>query len=380
MTTALKAARQRMTDTMVEEEALQSVHWIDAFRSVPRETFVPRFTIGYGNEARVYEQNDAGYPEATYTDTSLVTRWDSGGSPISSSSAPSLMARMLEAFTPAAGSVLEIGTGTGYNCALLCHRFGADQVVSVDIDPELTANAREKLAALGYAPNIVTGDGTAGHPDRAPYGGILATCGVDRIPPAWLRQVCPGGIIVTNIGSGIVRLTVDDAHNAAGGFLSDAAKFMRARPAPEHVTEKASTYTKLIARGAGPRLTARLPEHPEGAAAVLRELVHAEALEISLNQPEVVAMSLIPAEGTTVRGLVHPPTGSWARITSTEENNVEVVHVGALDLWAERISLLGGWINAGRPGPDQYGLTVTADGVHTLWRGDGKQLSWVLPD
>lgn len=379
MTTALEDARKRMTDTMREKGALKSPHWIGAFRSVPRETFVPRFTIGHGKDARVYEQRDAEYPEATYRDTSLVTRWDSGGSPISSSSTPSLMARMLEAFTPDTGPVLEIGTGTGYNCALLCHHFGANRVVSVDVDPELTANAQEKLAALGYEPTIITGDGTDGHPGRAPYGGILATCGVDRIPPEWLRQVRPGGIIVTNIGSGIARLTVDDEHNAAGGFLPDSAKFMRARPTPGHVTEKAAKYTKLIARGTGRQLTAQLPEHPEGSAALLRELVHAEALEISLNQHEVVAMTLTPAEGAKIHGLMHPPTGSWARVTLAEQNTVEVMHDGPLDLWTERISLLSGWLAAGRPSPENYRLSVDVHGRHSLHRAGAVGDAWHFP-
>lgn len=65
----------------------------------------------------------------------------------------SLMARMLEALDVRDGDrVLEIGTGTGYNAALLCHRVGSHNVVSIDIDPALIAAARSRLASLGHHP------------------------------------------------------------------------------------------------------------------------------------------------------------------------------------------------------------------------------------
>ena len=76
---------------------------------------------------------------------------------------PSLMARMLEALDVRDGHrVLEIGTGTGYNAALLCHRLGACNVVSIDIDPTLIVATRKRLAGLGHHPTLVVGDGTAG--------------------------------------------------------------------------------------------------------------------------------------------------------------------------------------------------------------------------
>jgi SAM-dependent methyltransferase len=88
----------------------------------------------------------------------------------SSSTMPSLMARMLEALDVRDGHrVLEIGTGTGYNAALLCHRLGPRNVVSIDIDPTLVAAARSRLADLGYHPTLVAGDGTTGAVQHGPY-------------------------------------------------------------------------------------------------------------------------------------------------------------------------------------------------------------------
>jgi protein-L-isoaspartate O-methyltransferase len=89
------------------------------------------------------------------------------------------MARVLEDLELADGMrVLEVGTGTGYNAALLSHRLGAQHVHSVDIHPCLIAAARNRLANLGYHPRLAAVDGTAGWPDHAPYDRIIATCSV----------------------------------------------------------------------------------------------------------------------------------------------------------------------------------------------------------
>src|SRR5205807_4637125 len=107
----------------------------------------------------------------------------------SSSSAPSLMASMLDALAVAEGHrVLEIGTGTGYNAALLCHRLGADNVTSVDVDAGLVDRAGQRLAALGYRPNVVAADGGAGCPEDAPFDRIIATVALPRVPAAWIEQ------------------------------------------------------------------------------------------------------------------------------------------------------------------------------------------------
>ena len=73
---------------------------------------------------------------------------------------PGIMAVMLEALQVSDGHrVLEIGTGTGYNAALLCHRLGAGRVSTVDIDESLSETARESLASCGYHPTCVAADG-----------------------------------------------------------------------------------------------------------------------------------------------------------------------------------------------------------------------------
>lgn len=351
---------------MASGGALQSDAWREAFNTVPREVFVPRFSLHTDSGQQTFEIGDPGFVEAVYTDTSLVTRRDAAGGPTSSSSAPSLMARMLEAFdVPEGGRVLEVGTGTGYNAALLCHRFGDDHIVTVDIDSTLTYRARQRLAEIGYHPTVITGDGTTGSAEHAPFSGILATCGVHRLPVAWRQQVRPGGIIVVNIGTGIACLKLGQDHGATGRFLPDSAEFMVARPTAESTAIRANPYTDLIVKAPadGWRSVSRanLPGDPDD---FLTEMVLPEALELTLHQPDVLGMILHFDD--PIHGLVHPPTNSWARITQSD-TALLVEYGGPRDLWAERDRLLRRWIEAGRPGPGSYGLTVKPDGEHQLW-------------
>ncbi|MEU9609504.1 methyltransferase domain-containing protein [Streptomyces sp. NPDC048057] len=366
-------ARRRLADTLTAEGMLtEGSPWYEAFATVPREIFVPRFTLSGPDGRRAVEPGDADYLDAVYTDTTLTIRHDDAGTPISSSSQPSVMARMLEAFAvPADARILEIGTGTGYNTALLCHLLGAVQVTTIDVDPELTATARLRLADIGHHPTVVTGDGTQGHLAGAPYDGILATCGVDRLPIAWTRQVRPGGTIVTNIGNGVVRLTVDQDGTAEGRFLPDDAMFMRARPAPDHTAPAAGQFTGLIMKETGTRREMGIPVPAD-------EVIHTLAHEVWMLQHDVLSMSFETDPATLVHGLVHPSSGSWARITPQAGDRVTVEHGGARDLWTERLDLAVQWAAAHRPRPGVYTLTIGSCGTHTLRRTGTSPVYWTF--
>lgn len=105
--------------------------------------------------------------------------------------------------------VLEVGTGSGYQAAILAE-MGAD-VHTIEIVPSLAASARERLARLGYrGVEVVTGDGYEGIESRAPFDAILVTAGASHVPPALVRQLAPGARMVIPVGEAgsIQQLTV----------------------------------------------------------------------------------------------------------------------------------------------------------------------------
>jgi protein-L-isoaspartate(D-aspartate) O-methyltransferase len=148
---------------------------LDAFARVPRHLFLPDVEL-----------------DAVYADDAIVTH-DEGGIPTSSSSQPSLMARMLDRLDVAPGQrVLEIGAGTGYNAALLA-ALGAE-VTSVELQPEVAEAARAHLAAAGLAAEVVTGDGAS--PPAGPFDRIIATAGLWELPEPLVAALADGGVLV----------------------------------------------------------------------------------------------------------------------------------------------------------------------------------------
>ncbi|MBT2458504.1 methyltransferase domain-containing protein [Streptomyces sp. ISL-86] len=246
-----QAAHAAQVRELTAAGVLDDPRWRAAFSAVPRHAFVPYYWIGRGagHERMWCEDPDperrARWLRGVYTDTPLATRLRDGEL-VSSSSQPSLMAKMLDALAVRDGdNVLEIGAGTGYNAALLCHRLGDEHVTTVDLDEEITESARAHLAALGYHPAVITGDGARGCPARAPFDRILVTCTLPLIPLAWLGQCRPGARILAPLSTGLIALTVRDAEFAEGRFLHTSAYFVPLRGA----TAAASAATPGVPYG-----------------------------------------------------------------------------------------------------------------------------------
>ncbi|MFI1207470.1 methyltransferase domain-containing protein [Streptomyces sp. NPDC020802] len=209
--------------------------WRDAFESVPRHLFVPYYYVGAlgGYERRWGEdpipRRREDWVRGAYLDAPLATRVRDGEL-LSSSSQPSLMAKMLTELEVRDGdAVLEIGAGTGYNAALLSHRLGDDLVTTVDLDAEITESARRHLAAAGHHPTVVTCDGARGCPERAPFDRVIATCTLSAIPRTWLAQCRPGARILAPFATGLIALRVRDTGHAEGRFLHTSAYFVPLR-------------------------------------------------------------------------------------------------------------------------------------------------------
>src|SRR6185295_2540938 len=180
---------------------------------------------------------DAGLAGA-YRDEALVTALlpdgHGGRAAVSSSTQPSLMVGMLDALDLGDHPrVLEIGTGTGYNAALMCHVLGDAAVHSVDVDPVLVDTARARLDSLGHHPLLAVGDGRAGLPSHAPYDRIIATCAFPAVPWAWAEQVVDGGLVLVDVKvallAGSLVLLRRTSNRLEGNFLPSWAGFMAVR-------------------------------------------------------------------------------------------------------------------------------------------------------
>lgn len=214
---------------------IPSVVWVDApstdgFVAVSRENDEPRWRALVNADEPIITQVDDG-----------TTPHDSIGlQPSSSCSQPSLVADMLDALDVHEGHrVLEVGTGTGWNAALLNSRVGErGHVVSVEVDPDLADTARRSLTRAGYAPSVITADGTKGYPPEAPYDRLIATASVRVVPHAWIAQTRSGGLVATPWGTDycngtLIRLDVWEDGSASGRCGTSIA-FMRVRDQRRH--------------------------------------------------------------------------------------------------------------------------------------------------
>ncbi|MBI3688207.1 MAG: hypothetical protein HY241_12885 [Actinobacteria bacterium] len=252
-----RARARRLVDDLTDQGLLADPRWRSAFEAVPRHVFVPRYhgEDGLPVDGANPEQRDA-WLDAVYADSTLVTQvapvpgtdllWST-----SSSTMPSLMARMLELLDVSDNDrVLEIGTGSGYNAALLCHRLTDTHIASIDLDPTLIADAQERLATLGYRPHLVAGDGAAGIPGTTRHDRIIATCAVPAIPPAWITQLAPDGLIVADvrgeIASSLVVLRRTNRQTVRGRFLAHPGHFMWLRAEVGNPLRDGGTYETVL--------------------------------------------------------------------------------------------------------------------------------------
>lgn len=186
------ALRAAMAEELRQMGALRSDPVERAFRVVPRHLFSP----------------EAPLMEAYGVNRSVVVKRDDDGMALSTVSAPSMQANMLEQTEVQPGMrVLEIGSG-GVNAAMLAELVGAEgHVTTVDIDADVTERARRGLSESGYDQvRVVCADAEHGVADQAPYDRILVTVGVWDIPPAWLDQLVEGGRLIVPLRlQGVMR-------------------------------------------------------------------------------------------------------------------------------------------------------------------------------
>lgn len=194
----------RLVDELRDGGRIRSQAIERAFRAVQRHRFLREFSLWDPETSKpVPVEFDPKEPSddalrTIYSDQALGTRFREG-MPTSSSSQPSIMADMLEALAPEPRMrVLEIGTGTGYNAALLAEIVGKHGLVAtLDIDADISADAEGPLENANYEQvRVLARDGAEGLPEASPFDRILATVGCPDVAPAWHEQLAEGGRLV----------------------------------------------------------------------------------------------------------------------------------------------------------------------------------------
>ncbi|MFF0264696.1 methyltransferase domain-containing protein [Kribbella sp. NPDC004536] len=348
--------REQLAKDLVADGGVTSEAWKAAFAAVPRHVFVPRFYRQTpGEQPAVDRSTPDAWLRGVYSNQLLVVSPDVK----SSSTVPSLMAAMLEALDPQDGQrVLEIGTGTGYNAALLSHRLGDSNVVSVDIAADLVNAAQTHLASSGYRPTLGIGDGADGWAAGAPYDGIIATCAPNRVPDAWLDQTRPGGRIVTPIATGVAVVDVDPGRTGEGRFLPVPAYFMPLRPTPKP-TDLGSQIADIASATA-----------PTRATDVDDKIWFDDDFRFVLAAalPGLRFLSKLPSGITIFTHL----DGSWARV-----DNGTVAQAGDQQIWNAVEAAYEQWDHLGRPTREQFSIAVKPDSQHI--RLEGRGFEWALP-
>ncbi|MBI3962511.1 MAG: protein-L-isoaspartate(D-aspartate) O-methyltransferase [Deinococcus sp.] len=192
-----ETARQAMVENQIVSRGVQDARVLEAMRTVPRHQFVSpdRAALAYGD-----------YPlEIGFGQTI---------------SQPYVVAYMTELLQPQPEQVmLEIGTGSGYQAAVLAELVA--QVYTIEIIPELGESARLRLEQLGYQNiQVRIADGWFGWPEAAPFDGIIVTAAAPQIPPPLIEQLKPGGRMVIPVGPPLGAQNLVLVEKAADGTVT----------------------------------------------------------------------------------------------------------------------------------------------------------------
>ena len=389
--------RRRLADELEETGDLRSPQWRKAVEAVPRHPFTCSFfrrIVGPGQT--LWEPITAAsagvgtWLKLVYANETWVTQLDNRvlpgdvtepapGVPTSSSTLPGLVVRMLEWLDIRDGhNVLEIGAGSGYSAALLCHRLGEDRVTTIEVDTGVVARADAALEEVGYSPYLITGDGLVGYPLRAPYDRIIATCSVRHVPYTWVRQSSPGAVILATISGwlhafGLVKLTVGADGTAEGTGLPGTISFMPARPhTPPEITGAIDARTAYhdSERRARYGLEILDATRPHG---------WASRFVAQLAAPGAQIASAQYADGPLITCLIDVDREAFATLTPAPNGGWTVRQGGPIGIWDDIEDAVMKWENAGSPAIEAFRIRVTRTEQVVWLDTDDGEARWALP-
>ncbi|MFI1155939.1 methyltransferase domain-containing protein [Streptomyces sioyaensis] len=378
-------ARVSLTQQIDRGSVVLASPLVEAFLNVPRHPFVPVFYRREGERFtpwRITDGDAEAWLDAAYTDDSLITEVDGvhaeqagpggvTGVPTSSSTAPSLMADMLDALDVNEGDeVYEAGAGSGYNAAMLCYLAGDKHVTTVDRSDALTALARERLNGIGFDPLVIHGDGARDVAPDMRYDRIIATASVRRVPPLWLERCRTGGILVVPVkgtlaGGMIARLTKLPDGTAVGRILHTPAAFMPLKSGTEVEAQV-------------PEIRDRPCREAELSGRVLDDWTF--SFFAQLHMPRGLVRTYGRSDdGLHITTLYDPADGSATRIEDMPEATPLVTAAGPRDLWAPMEKAHQLWRRLNRPRREWFSIEATPDEQTVTYTApDGQIYRWPL--
>jgi protein-L-isoaspartate(D-aspartate) O-methyltransferase len=381
---------QRLVATLKHEGKLTSPLVEEAFNSIPRHAFINQFYLRDRTSSLLKYRLIQALPledtkfwlEAVYANDALITTISEVGIPTSSSSAPDVMAHMLEALDVHAGlRVLEIGTGTGYNAALLAHIVGNPHLVfSVEIDPGLAQQAQQRIdCVVGKGSTIHTGNGLDGYAQAAPFDRIIATGSCREIPRSWLEQLDEGGILVMNLGGkmgagGLLQIQKVSAKGAAHGRFLSYSAFMELRDA---IHAPSPALPALLFKYSGRPVTSRIPLSKAAFdPALLWETDFAFLLQLEFQHPYLSSIQKQASDAPTLC-LIDEQSQTMVMFCPTEQDMDLMVEIkGEPQTWEKIYHTYRLWLDLDRPTISDYVIDIDESGKQSVTLSHSP--TWIL--
>lgn len=369
--------RHHLVQTLKQEGAINDSVVEAAFLAIPRHRFLhtlylpePALTPHEWKLTQQSAFNEDAWLELIYSNAAWVIQLDKIGIPSSSSSMPTIMAQVLEKAELKPGlHVLEIGTGTGYNAALIAHIIRNPALLtSIELDTQLAQQASQVLdSVVGHGAVVVTGDGLQGYQPRAPYDRIIVAASTPTLPLAWLDQLCDGGIVITHLPGhigpgGMVYFRKHGPGRAGIGHIIRPSSFMELQNSSAPLPTISQLFPQLLSGS----ITARHmlnSGHFDPMLLLNQDL----AFLLQIVFPKMFLLSISKDfQGPSDLCLLDDQTSTLLIFQSIGEQQWQIEVRGEVTLWERLLLVYQQWEQLQRPDATDYHILIDAEGEQIL--------------